>query len=142
MPTPEPKETKDHYISRCMSEVVGEGKEPAQAYAICQSKWLSHSTQKYAGQKISIDYDGTLSTAKGKELVKRLISEGKTVYIISARSDKSGMETTANELGIPLSRIFATGSNPEKIKKIKELGTFHYDNNQDVINQITGKLFR
>jgi hypothetical protein len=52
------------------------------------------------------------------------------------------MESTANDLGIPLSRVYATGSNTEKIKKVKELGTYHYDNNQDVINQVTGKLFR
>ena len=51
--------------------------------------------------KVSYDYDDTLSTSRGKDLAKKLIAEGKTVYIISARQDKEGMLTTAKELGIP-----------------------------------------
>lgn len=92
-----------------------------------------------AGEKVSIDYDGVLSTDKGKELAKRLISEGKAVYIISARRDTSGMEGTAKELGISSDKIYATGSNKAKVEKIKELGIVkHYDNNQDVIDAIPG----
>lgn len=34
---------------------------------------------------ISFDYDGTLSTNKGKELAKKFISEGKDVRILTAR---------------------------------------------------------
>lgn len=90
-----------------------------------------------AGQKISFDYDGTISTAKGTELAKRLIDEGNTVYIISARSTASGMYAKADELGIPHSRVYATGSNTAKVEKIKELGIQkHYDNNEDVVSQL------
>lgn len=99
---------------------------------------------KFAGEKISFDYDGVLSTDKGKELAKRLISEGNTVYIISARRQKDGMLSTAKELGITESRIYAMGSNKAKIEKVQALGiTKHYDNNQEVIDALgsVGKLF-
>jgi len=94
--------------------------------------------------KISFDYDSTLSTAKGTELAKKLIAENNDLYIISARHLKSGMLNKAKELGIPLNRVYATGSNTNKINKIKSLKIdTHYDNNENVIKQIDGigKLF-
>jgi hypothetical protein len=97
-----------------------------------------------AASKVSIDYDDVLSTEKGKELAKRLISDGNTVYIISARRNKDGMLNTAKALGIPESRVYATGSNKAKVEKVKELGIqSHYDNNPDVIKDLgsVGKLF-
>lgn len=89
--------------------------------------------------KVSFDYDDTLTTDKGKELAKRKIEEGKTVYIISARHFVSSMMSTAKELGIPLRRVFATGSNKAKGEKVLRLniGT-HYDNNINVVNQLKG----
>lgn len=87
--------------------------------------------------KISIDYDETLTTARGMELAKRLIDEGNTIYIISARHNKEPMLKRADELGIPHDRIYATGSNKAKIEKIKELGMEkHYDNNKDVVKEL------
>lgn len=92
---------------------------------------------KYAAKKVSYDYDDTLSTEAGKEKAKRDIAQGNIVYIISARSDKEGMIGVAKYLGIPESRIYATGSNKAKIEKIKDLGIeIHTDNNQDVIDQV------
>lgn len=89
--------------------------------------------------KISFDYDGTLSTAKGTEMAKEFIAKGKEVYIISARHLKVGMVKKAQSLGIPISRVYATGSNEEKIAKVKSLGIEeHYDNNENVINQLDG----
>ena len=99
---------------------------------------------KFAGEKVSLDYDGVLSTDKGKELAKRLISEGKSVIIISARDSIDGMISTAQELGIRTNAIHATGSNKAKVEKVKELNVqTHYDNNPDVIAQLPGigKLF-
>lgn len=95
--------------------------------------------------KISFDYDSTLSTKKGTEIAKRLIAENNDLYIISARHLKSGMINKAKELGIPLNRVYATGSNTNKILKIKSLNIkTHYDNNENVIKQIQGigKLFK
>ena len=108
----------------------------------CASKrtcdaWVVGGPVKFAGEKVSFDYDDTLSTDRGKELAKRLISEGKVVYIISARQDVQNMLGTAKELGIPEGRVYATGSNKAKVEKVKELGiTKHYDNNADVINEL------
>jgi soluble P-type ATPase len=91
----------------------------------------------YAAQKVSYDYDETLTTAKGMAKAKRDIAVGKTVYIISARGDKDAMVSRAKELNIPLSRVFATGSNKAKIQKIQSLNIKeHNDNNLDVLNQL------
>ncbi len=85
------------------------------------------------GEKVSFDYDGTISTRLGKMLAKKEIQSGSTVYIISARSNASGMYAVADELGIPHERVIATGSNLKKAEKIKELGIdTHYDNNRMV----------
>ena len=138
---PNKGEHQDEFLQRCIKYVIDEGKDSAQAVAICNSLWDEH----FAGDKVSIDYDDTLSTDKGKELAKRLISEGMTVYIISARQDKEGMLSVASDLGIPESRVYATGSNKAKIEKIKELGiSKHYDNNADVIKELgsIGSKFR
>lgn len=49
------------------------------------------------------------------------------------------MLSKAQEIGIPESRIYATGSNENKIAKIKELEiNKHYDNNKDVIDKLDG----
>ena len=82
---------------------------------------------------------GTLSTKKGYEKAKQLINEGAEVYIISARQNKDGMLPKANELGIPVGRVYAMGSNEAKIEKVKELGIVtHYDNNIDVVRALRG----
>lgn len=91
------------------------------------------------GFKISFDYDDTLTTNKGKELLKDQINNGNDVYIISARHSVSGMEKLASDYNIPMSKVFATGSNRAKVDKILELGIkTHYDNNQDVVYQLPG----
>jgi len=133
---PNTGERKDDFIPRCISYVVNEGKDTDQAVAICNSLWDEH----FATEKVSIDYDDTLSTARGKELAKKLIDKGVTLYIISARNELTGMIQTAKDLGIPESRIFATGSNEAKVQKIKDLGiTKHYDNNADVVKALGSK---
>jgi len=44
-----------------------------------------------------------------------------------------------NELGIPVGRVYAMGSNEDKIAKVKELGIVtHYDNNVDVVRALRG----
>jgi hypothetical protein len=102
-----------------------------------QRKLSQIDKEMFASLKVSIDYDDTLSTVKGKELAKRLIKEGNTVYIISARHSAEGMYKTADDLGIPHSRVYATGSNNQKIAKVKELGIEkHIDNNADVVKQL------
>lgn len=126
-------EQKDEFLPRCISYVINEGKETEQAVAICNSLWEQH----FAGSKVSFDYDDTLSTSRGKDLAKKEIESGNTVYIISARNDKEAMLGVAKDLGIPEGRVYATGSNKAKVEKINELGIQkHYDNNSDVIKEL------
>jgi len=130
---PSKGEHESDFLQRCIKYVIDEGKESEQAVAICNALWSEH----FAGVKISIDYDDTLSTDRGKELAKRLIADGEIIYIISARNDVDGMLGVAETLGIPKSRVYATGSNKAKVQKIKDLGiTKHYDNNADVVKEL------
>jgi len=103
-------------------------------------EWASRKLEqlnKFAAEKISYDYDDTISTDRGKQMAANDIKNGATVYIISARQDKEGMLTTAKDLGIPESRVYATGSNKAKVEKVIALGiTKHHDNNADVIKEL------
>jgi hypothetical protein len=89
--------------------------------------------------KVSFDYDDTLTTDKGIKMLEEEIALGKTIYVISARYSKDGMLSLTNKYGIDSNRVYATGSNKSKIEKVLELniGT-HYDNNQDVVNGLPG----
>jgi hypothetical protein len=138
MPIPQPtsNETEKEFIQRCMGDSkMTEEYDVDQRYAVCQDAFKT----KLAGEKISFDFDGTLSTKRGYEKAKQLINEGAEVYIISARQNKEAMLPKANELGIPVGRVCAMGSNEDKIAKVKELGIVtHYDNNVDVVRALRG----
>jgi soluble P-type ATPase len=111
-----------------------------QRYAVCQS---IYTNEKMAVDKISFDFDGTLSTAAGQDLAKSF--KEAQLYIISARNNKAEMYKIAEEVGIPTFRIYAMGSNEMKVFKVKDLDIkTHYDNNPDVIKQLpsVGKLFK
>lgn len=132
IPQPTPKESESDFISRCMSDekMKEEYTDESQRYAVCASQ--------FAAPRISFDWDGTGSTAKGKELIQEYLDKGAEVFIITARSSKSG-------ISFPGVEIIATGSNKAKIEKIKELGiSKHYDNNENVVNELgdIGELFR
>jgi hypothetical protein len=130
---PKPGQSKDDYLAECIPYVIKEGATQEQAAGKCYGMWKN----RMAGEKVSFDYDDTLSTDEGKTLAKGEIEKGAVVYIISARDSKDGMLAVADELGIPNDRVFATGSNKAKVEKIKELGiSKHYDNNQDVIDEL------
>lgn len=88
--------------------------------------------------KVSIDFDDTLDTAKGKELAKRLLTEGKDLHIVTRRQDTASAEVykVAEEVGIPKNKIHFTNGKM-KWETIKRLGiATHYDNNQDEIDLI------
>ena len=136
---PKSGETQDEFIGRCVGVHVNEGYDASQAAAICYSKWdnAKMSEEFRRGDKISFDFDGTLSTILGKEMARRQIKSGSTVYIISARDSKDGMLATADMLNISHDRVFATGSNEAKVAKVKELGIDkHFDNNNDVVRKL------
>lgn len=95
---------------------------------------------EYAAEKISFDFDDVLSKASVREIAKKYIRKGIPVYVISARHDKENMYSVTDKLNIPRSRVYATGSNQNKVDKVLELGiTKHYDNNNNVIKQLKDK---
>lgn len=143
MPIPKPNssESEKDFLQRCMSDskMISEYEQEQRA-AVCRSTYQEH----LAGEKISFDYDDTFSTQKGFDRASRLVEDGATVYIISARQEKDGMLARATKADIPNSRVYATGSNKAKVEKVKELGiTKHYDNNADVVKELgeVGVLF-
>lgn len=94
----------------------------------------------FANEKISFDYDETLTRSKIQDVAREYIDNGADVYIISARHNAGPIYKVADELGIPHSRVYATGSNKAKLEKIIELGIDkHYDNNADIIKQLGSK---
>jgi len=94
---------------------------------------------EFAEQRISFDFDDVLNKASVREIAKRYIDRKVPVYVISARHHESNMWPTTDELGIPRTRVFATGSNKEKVQKVLDLKiTKHYDNNESVIKTLGG----
>jgi len=98
------------------------------------------SKGEYAAEanKVSFDFDDTLSTKRGQTLAKRLITQGKDVYIITRRQESASSEVykVADELGIPKSKVYFTNGKM-KWETIKRLGIdIHYDNNQQEIDLI------
>lgn len=88
-------------------------------------------------EKVSFDYDGVLTTDQGKALLKRKITEGYPVYIITAR--REGDEAVLNfarEHGVLRNHVYFTNG-ADKWKTIKRLGIRkHYDNNKEQVDKI------
>jgi len=132
-----PGEERKDFINRCTEYLITQEGYPAdQAYAICNSQ-----AEDFAlGDKVSFDWDGTLTTSNGKRSLETEINRGSTIYIISARSLRNPeMMELARKYNINPERIFTVGSNPEKIKKVRSLGIDrHYDDNIQVRNELGG----
>lgn len=93
---------------------------------------------KLGGDKVSFDYNGTLNTAKGQAIAKRLIEEGKEVHIVTRLHETmgKGVKALAQQLGIPLNHVHFT-EGQLKWKTLKRLGIrTHYDNNQNELDKI------
>ena len=133
--SPRSGESKEDYISRCIPYVLNEGATQEQAAGKCYGMW----EQKFViGDKVSFDWDETLTDPKSIPLLEQERRRGSVIYIITARQNVSdSMNKFGSKYNIPSSRIIATGSNSEKINKINELGVIrHYDNNPNVISQL------
>jgi uncharacterized protein len=92
-----------------------------------------------AGELVSFDYDGTLTTDEGKKIFITEQTDGSEIYIISAREDDAEILAFAESNGVDAGNVFAVGSNAAKIEKINELGIVrHYDNNPEVIDALDG----
>lgn len=88
--------------------------------------------------KISFDYDGTLTQQRYRDKAKSLINQGKTVYIVTSRNEKNSADVykTANDIGIKKENVhFTNGELKWKTIKRLNIGT-HYDNNPQEIEAI------
>ena len=88
--------------------------------------------------KVSFDFDGTVSKEQWQKKAMELKDQGKTVYIVTRRQDKDSepVYAVADKIGIPHSRVYFTNGKL-KWETIKRLGIgTHYDNNPDEIKAI------
>jgi hypothetical protein len=95
-----------------------------------------------AKTRISFDYDGTLSTTKGKELAQEKISTGHDVWIITARQregNNDAVNSTAERLGISRSRIKYTNGKDKWPYMNRYDIDIHYDNKPDQVQKINAK---
>ena len=89
--------------------------------------------------KVSYDYDDTLSTELGQKQAIKDIKLGKAVYIITRRSKSQEVLNMAKKIGIPESRvIFTNGSLKWEAVRHYGIGT-HYDNNSREIELINSR---
>jgi hypothetical protein len=169
MPIPKPQagENKDKFITRCMADNVmtDEYDDTAQRYGVCissyeekfsniakqvhQSKMEQYFSKledsgmsKFAGEKVSIDYDDTLSTERGKQIAINLLNKAIDLHIVTRRqqSDLQPVLKVADELGISRNKVHATNGKL-KWETIKRLGiTKHYDNNPKELEAIRKNL--
>jgi len=88
--------------------------------------------------KVSFDFDDTLTQDRYQKKAMQLKQEGKTVYIITRRQEEQSKAVyeVADEIGIPRSRVYFTNGKL-KWETVKRLGIgTHYDNNEDEIRLI------
>lgn len=90
-------------------------------------------------EKISFDFDGTLSEENIQEIAKQKIKNGDDVYIITKRPENDYVKDVAKKIGIKESNIIFTNHKP-KWSFIKDLGIdIHYDNVKDEAKEIEDK---
>jgi len=91
-------ESKDSFISRCMSIEVGAGKDQDQAYAICESKW----SESFNEAPVNTDFKKVkkviFSEDFDEETVKSYKDKGFKVYILSKRKIRKSDKKTINKL--------------------------------------------
>ena len=125
-------------------KAIGQGVAIGDLEAIGAQIQAMKGEYKFATEKISFDFDGTLSTRKGQALWIRVGGD----YVITARNNSDALEVykITDRLNIPRPNVIFSGSNSNKILDIMQRHiTTHYDNNPDVIRKLPngiGKLFR
>jgi hypothetical protein len=123
---PNPGETENEFISRCVSVVSGEGKTQDEALGQCYGMW---ENREFGSKDVSFDWDGTLNTPRGERALKQEISRGNTPHIIVDRNMMSrGLIDFTLKYQIPTWRVHMVNNLPEKIETIKEINPIrHYD---------------
>jgi len=88
--------------------------------------------------KVSFDFDGTISTKRGQDMATKFMNEGKIVYIVTRRNETMSGQVykVAEKLNISKNKIIFTNGKYkwEAIKRL-DIGV-HYDNNQQEIDLI------
>jgi hypothetical protein len=121
-------ENKDFWLS----EVKDEGRYGFSIEGLMNQKLVQM-------EKVSFDFDGTLSQAKIKKIAKEKIADGDDVYIITKRSENDLVKNVAKEIGIKPSNVIFTDHKP-KWSFIKDLGIdTHYDNVESEAKEIEDK---
>lgn len=145
---------EDSALGECIAREKAKGYDYKEAYAHCATKvgtkplgvGESITLAKddllvepvLFSDAVSIDFDDTLSTDKGKEMAMKMIDEGVDLHIITRRNSDDSEEVykVAEEVGIPKDKIHFTNGEL-KWETIKELGVKeHIDNNQNELDAI------
>ena len=130
--------TQDEARKRCSASVVVQpsgGSNPAVVGAAPVAVAM-------AGEDVSVDFDDTFNTERGKKLVQKMIDDGIRVHVVTRRqqSDSKPVLELAKEFGIPSSDVHFTNGKL-KWELIKRLGIKkHIDNNQNEIDAIKENL--
>lgn len=123
---------------------IGEGKCIYDTKEKATEVWqaiIASGEYAMAAEKVSFDFDDTLTTERGQNLAKKFIEQGKAVYIITRRQDTDSKEVyaMADKLGIERTKVYFTNGKL-KWQMVKQLGVdIHYDNNQNEIDNIEQK---
>lgn len=146
--------TEGTAIGDCIAKEKAKGFDYREAYQHCASKVVvapgpivleedNLIVEPVAmSEDISVDFDDTFNTERGKELVQKLIDDGNIVHIITRRQQSASKPVydLALEYGIPKDRVHFTNGKL-KWEMIKELGIRkHFDNNPDEIKAIKENL--
>lgn len=94
--SPNAGESKDEFISRCMSVEVGAGKDQDQAYAICESKW----NESFNDAPVSVNFKRKVLVDEdfNEEVVEKYLKKGFEVHVRSKRKIKKKDKKTYNKL--------------------------------------------
>lgn len=135
---PSSGEGESEFISRCIGDdkMTGEFPDEKQRAAVCYSYW--RRKDEFSFSKVSFDWDGTLTTEKGRNFLKQEINRGNEVFIVSARNTApKELYDLVREYRINPTHVHTVGSNRNKIERIKSLGIEkHYDDNFDVRREL------
>lgn len=123
---------------------IGDGKCMYRSRASAERAYVAYLAQEEDDKKaidmnkVSFDFDDTLTQERWQNKAIMLKEEGKTVYIVTRRQEEQNdaVYAIADKVGIPRSRVYFTNGKM-KWETIKRLGIgTHYDNNEDEIRLI------
>jgi hypothetical protein len=85
MPTPNKNETERDYVKRCVPILIGEGKKPDEAVAVCHSMWDEHKKSNAvasmsAAYVLNLDDKGAAAVPLGLEGFPTKDSEGNDIH--------------------------------------------------------------